>query len=208
MIQHFYHLYADGDWEQPLEEHVRALRTVTVPLNITVGVVGQTAAVGRASEALLRLMPQGYRAVDVSGNTGWEQDTLRLIRQALPSMDPTDTVLYAHTKGAANPSGTNTAWRQCMTRKLVRGWRSAQQALRQGADTVGCHWLTPEKNPKVVEIPYYGGNFWWATPEHLKRLPDPSDETRYHAEAWLGTVVPGVPADFAPGWPGAGCVNH
>lgn len=207
MIRHFYHLYADGAWGQPLAEHVAAWRTVTAPKQLTIGIVGSVHNVGLAGDTLPDLLDD-YDAVDVSGGCGWEQDTLRLIVQALPNMYGGDLVLYAHTKGAANPSVTNTAWRGCMTRNLVRGWRSATQAVGNGADTVGCHWLTPQKHPRSVRVPYYGGNFWWATPEHLKRLPEPSDESRYHGEAWLGTVPPNNPADFAPGWPGAGCVNH
>lgn len=200
MIRHFYHLYADGDWRPALLEHLLAMETITDPVDAVVGVVGSKT---NRKEAI-RCLPDSWWYEE--HEDGYEQRTLELIRQA--DIKPDDLVLYAHTKGAGNPSLLNTGWRRCMTKNLIRGWRTAVGHIFDGADTVGVHWLTPEQYPKQVQIPYYGGNFWWATGDHILQLPPPSYESRYHAEAWLGTVSPDNPVDLQPGWPGEGCAYH
>lgn len=199
MIEHYYHLYADGDWRPALSEHQEALRGL--PLGrVVVGVVGAP----EARREALSVLPDWWDIVEA--DEGWEQVTLDALFKDLPRIK--GPVLYAHSKGAANASDVNTAWRRCMTRSVVWHWPRALRALGRGHDTVGVHWLTPEEHPQAVQIPYYGGNFWWATADHLWRLPPPSHATRYHAEAWLGTVRPHNPLDLMPGWPGLGCAVH
>lgn len=204
MIHHFYHVYADGGWQQPVEEHVAALEVLDLDMRLTVGVVGRPA---NRVKVMQRMW--GVQGLDwVHGwDAGYEQRTLGLAFDTEFADD--DLILYAHSKGAGHPlPGVSDPWRRCMTRHLITEGRSALEAFKHGADTVGCHWLTPAEHPDLVTIPYYGGNFWWATGAHIKRLPPPSDATRYHAEAWLGTVPPHRAVDLQPGWPGAGCAEH
>lgn len=199
-IQHFYHVYADGNWQQAFEEHREALSHIRLPMDVTVGIVGSIENRAR----VLGKMPSNWWPVHTV--QGHEQHTLRLIHQNAHLL--TGPVLYAHSKGSANPTEWSDAWRRCMTHHLITEADVALDRLAGGADTVGVHWLTPEEHPDHVQIPYYGGNFWWAMPKHLVRLPEPSNETRYHAEAWLGTVRPENPVDLQPGWPGAACLHH
>lgn len=203
MIHHFYHIYADGNWRAALEEHQRALSSLMEhnDVEVTVGIVGSQPN---------RQVVQNYLSRDwwkAEFDDGWEQQTLDLIF-AHGGIEADDLVLYAHSKGAANPSDVNTVWRRCMTQKLIIDWRTPLAELAAGHDTVGVHWLTPEEHPDTVQVPYYGGNFWWASAAHIRRLSAPTYETRYHAEAWLGSVRPDRPKDLQPGWPGAGCKDH
>lgn len=210
MNHHYHHLYVDGDWREGFDELVDALNVLheTVSLHrITACLVGSYENRRAAEPIVLKdLDPDRTAHFD----TGYEQRTLGIIRADLRSGQlNTGNVLYTHSKGAGQPiDGVSAPWRRCMTRRLVEEGEHCIELLEAGHDTVGCHWLTPEEHPKTVTIPYYGGNFWWATAAHLQRLPDPRLDTRYHAESWLGTVRPLNPADLVPGWPGAGCRAH
>lgn len=206
-LHHYYHIYADGDWRLPLKEHIIALKRSHLLHdieNVTVGVVGNIADRGR----VIANVPEFWRVEQAK--EGYEQFTLDVMYADLCAgrIAPHDWVLYAHSKGAAYPTEVADDWRRCMTKHLITESSECRVHLLHGADTVGVHWLTPEEYPEQVQIPYYGGNFWWATGEHLLRLPAPSHETRYHAEAWLGTVPPAHPVDLQPGWPGGACSDH
>lgn len=200
MIHHYYHLYADGDWQVPLKEHIEAIEKITDPIQVRVGIVGSPENMDAAASALPR---EGWDLCAIA-NQGWEQVTLNALFRELPEID--GPVLYAHTKGAANPSKVNDAWRRCMTHHNIIGWSRAVRYLDYN-DLVGCHWLTPQQYPEAVQIPFFGGNFWWATPEYLRTLPEPSMETRHHAEAWVGTGDPHI-AELVQGWPGLHCTSH
>lgn len=203
MIHHYYHVFADGFWRRPVLEHVAALDKITADMAVTVGTVG---SMENRLQVIDTIQAEEYHG----GPEGYEQFTLDFLYRDLHNgvIADDDVVLYAHSKGAAYSTDVSDVWRRCMTRHLINGWRAALLALKGGADCVGCHWLTPEQYPDSVQSPYYGGNFWWATAAHLRSLPAPSHETRFHAETWLGTVRPEQPVDFASGWPGAGCRDH
>lgn len=193
-IRHYYHVYADGQWEDAATEHLEALATIDVPMHVTVGVVGSPA--NRAT------VDAAFYGVDVAqwveADTGWEQVTLAALQSELTSSHNT-AVLYAHTKGASDGSQINVEWRRSMTRHVVAGWRDCLQHLAS-VDAVGCHWLTSQKWPQHVTTPFFGGNFWWATPDYLRTLPPLAYTSRWHAEQWIGLANPTV-HDLLPGWP-------
>jgi hypothetical protein len=87
-----------------------------------------------------------------------------------------------------------------MAARVVGVWPICVQLL--GAyEAVGSHWLTAEEFPESVQIPFFGGNFWWARSSVLVRAGMPDMATRWHAEAWLGMGNPSPIYDFHPGWP-------
>lgn len=203
MIHHFYHLYADGQWRIPLEGHAEAISKITEPIKVEVGVVAESQE--NRLEVIEEILRLDWDVVSTS-SSGWEQETLEMIWAN--SMEIDGPVLYAHTKGAANPTPVNHAWRGCMTRNTIGMWEDALDALEGDTyDVVGSHWLTPERYPEQVQVPYFGGNFWWANPTYLRTLPLPSNKNRYEAEAWLGQNRPRA-WDLRPGWPGLGCRSH
>jgi len=68
--------------------------------------------------------------------------------------------LYLHSKGISHRNIASTHdWRKCMQYFLVGKWETCLAYLKSH-DVVATksHWL---------------GNFWWATSDHLRRLPDP-----------------------------------
>lgn len=205
-VQHYYHIYADGAWSEPVREHAEALGKAGFDGAITIGIVGSPGDRIRVRElTLMRFADAGVPApvAWIEADTGYEQITLSALRdEAIHSSDD-HPVLYAHTKGARDNSQWNGYWRQSMTNHVVGGWRRCVKLLAK-YDTVGCHWLTPEEyhNPPdyIVDTPFYGGNFWWARSSYLRKLPHPSTETRYRAEEWIGLAHPRA-YDLLPGWP-------
>jgi len=192
---HFYHLYADGDWGRPLAEHLNALDRIGVPYRVTCGVVGSPK---NRAEAIKHL-PDGWEVVEFPD--GFEDRTLSLIPDRLTDIP----VLYAHTKGAGFPLECSDAWRACLTRHVIGHWRENLMSL-ETHDLVGAHWLTPEEWFDV-ESPFFGGNYWWATADHLRKLGPVDTSTRFGAERWIGTV-PARALSLIDGWPGPECMRH
>lgn len=193
---HMYHLYADGDWGRAVAEHLNALDRITVPYRVVCGVVGSPE--NRADA--IKVLPSSWEIVEF--DDGYEDRTLSLIPDRLTDLP----VLYAHTKGAGFPTAHSDAWRACMTRQVVGKWRSNLHALTQGYDVVGAHWLTPDEW-EDVESPFFGGNYWWASAEHLRKLGPVGTESRFQSERWIGTV-PVRPLNLVAGWPGFFCHEH
>lgn len=203
-LRHFYHLGSDGRWKMAAREHIAAIRAAGLPGEVTVGITGPETPAMLAEDWLAQQWPEA----DVSrGGSGSEPYTLRLAR-SWAREHPDGVVLYAHTKGAHNPSVVQEAWRQSMTLDVVTGWRACVAALRDH-DVAGPHWLTPQQYPNMLiateanggsTTPYFGGNFWWATAKYLASLPPPGILTRWAAERWIGLNRPRA-ADMHPGWP-------
>lgn len=192
MIRHYYHVFADGHWQEPVREHVAAILASGLHAEMTIGVVGSPDNRKAARQAF------GVLPVEriVEADSGWEQLTL----DALHADDRDGPVLYAHSKGSSDPSPINIAWRRSMTRRVVSGWRDCLARLDE-ADAVGCHWLTKREWPTMdITTPFFGGNFWWARSDYLRTLPAPSHVSRWKAEEWLGVNEPRV-FDLLPGWP-------
>ncbi len=196
VIRHYYHAYADGNWREPVVEHLSALRSIDEPMAVTVGLVGSADNRSQVKEEFARY----DLAVDrwVEADTGWEQVTLDVLREDV-LVGHNSPVLYAHTKSAHDSSYINRAWRMSMSMHVVYGWKHCMTNL-DSVDAVGCHWLTPEKWPTLVTSPFFGGNFWWAIPEYLRTLPSLATNSRWDAESWIGLSDPKV-LDLLPGWP-------
>lgn len=204
---HYYHIYADGPhWPEAVEDHLKVLDTVDVPYQLVVGVTGNERNCDQVIESIEHLS-----GVIFKFNSGWEHNTLELIIGHLETGFISGPVLYTHSKGSANKSEINTVWRQCMESHVVGKWKQALEELEQGASTVGVHWLEKEHWPGMnIKSPFYGGNYWWASVDHLRLLPPLNYESRWGAEEWIGLVDPENPVDLiSPNiWPGNGCPTH
>ena len=187
-LTHFYHLYQAGNWVEAVTEHTKALVDSGLAdelSEVRIGLVG-TDALAPATVFL----DHGIQPVFVAcAPFQWEQLTINKIREHVIRSD--DYVLYAHTKGSANESELNTAWRRSMTYYMVMCWREAVEHLSD-VETVGCHW--------IEEGNHWGGNFWWARSQYLRTLPKPSDLSRFFAESWMSANPPSR-VDMNPGWP-------
>lgn len=196
-FHHFYHLWADGDWGRPVAEHLNALDGIGVPHRVTCGVVGTPE---NRAEAIA-VLPDWWEIVEF--DSGFEDLTLKLILPRLSDIP----VMFAHTKGAWRNDPWVPAWRACMTRQVVGRWRDNLLAL-ETYDIVGAHWLDPDAWENCTHpFPFFGGGYWWATPDHIRKLPPINTEDRYGVEWWIGTV-PARVCNRVDGWPGHECAGH
>lgn len=207
-VAHFFHLYSAGEWRDPLAEHLAALEVGGYDGPFHVGLVGDPSQRAEALDELRWIRPPD---TVIEADTGWEQVTLHELHAY--AQDHDGAVLYAHTKGAHDPSTVNIAWRRSMSWHLVRNWRACTTVLNpdhglgpggEPYDAVGCHWLTPEEFPGHVDhapLPCFGGNFWTARCGYVRQLLPCADSCRHDAEGWIGTGNPRV-LDLYPGWPG------
>lgn len=202
-IVHWYHVYADGDWEEPLREHLEALRPWKGQFVVCiVGAHDNREAVRQFCTDAQRKPDWGY-----GWDNGNEYLTLRKLHD-WAQHHPDCGVLYAHTKGAYSNTPINRAWRRSLTHQLVANAASCARLL-ETHDLVGAHYLTKYDRPFDVLAPYFAGNFWWAQSNYLARLARPSDVNRYAAEWWVASgrnptpdvvdVYPGFPADIVFG---------
>lgn len=179
MIHHFYHIYADGQWRQPVEEHVRALKQSEFPGKLYIGLVGSS--VNR--DAVKAFLPDAV--VIAEAEYGWEQVT------QIPMWEFSQLneglILYAHTKGAYSPIDVNVRWRRSMTYWNVLQWRDAVEKLKtHGA--YGCHWIQP-----LISMPehklgnwMFAGTFFWTHCELMRTWPKPALTHRHEAEGFIG----------------------
>lgn len=193
LIHHFYHIYADGQWREPVEEHFSTAdkyHLLGALSSLQIGLVGSLA--NRAS--VIACLDQAGLIYDIvdEQDAGWEQITQNKLHDFAQNHE--GRVLYAHTKGAANKSILNDSWRRSMCFYNVVNWRKSSSLLSQH-DAVGCHWLSDWDNF------FFGGNYWWANLSYIRQLPKPSDESRFHAEVWIGQAKEVSVCDTNPGWP-------
>lgn len=138
--------------------------------------------------------------------TTTEIPTLEALRAWLPGHEDW-RVLYHHTKAVTHPGqDLYRDWRRRCEIATVWKWREDMAAMDGGVDSCGAHWLTPEQYPGlVIQYPFWGGTFYWATAKYLMTLPPlppPIWQNRYEAERWIGKspIRPRV-LDHFPGWP-------
>lgn len=191
-LYHFYHVYAEGDWEEAANEHYTAIKEHGLGSRlegIYLGIVGTD-----ANREAVKKLTKSYDLdcqthVRAEAPHAWEQLTLEALRRHCAVND--GNVLYAHTKSAANHTPINIGWRSSMCYYNVVKWEEAIQHL-ETADTVGCHW---------VNDAIWGGNYWWATARYIRRLPPLKHQNRYQAEEWIGSIANPLIYDMNPGWP-------
>lgn len=189
-ISHFYHIYADGQWYEPVSEHINAIQKYGLSENLTnffVGFVGSKENISNVKDFLSNKIK--YSIVDEQPE-GWEQVTMEHLRNYIQEND--GYTFYAHTKGAHDPSQINIEWRKSMTFYNIVNWRFALAKLKF-ADTVGCHWCNNA---------FWGGTYWWAKNEYLRQLPPLKYDNRWRAEEWIGSYPMITIYDLNPGWPG------
>jgi len=199
-IHHFYHVYADGAWEEAVTEHIGALRESGLELapgfTFQVGMVGNQKNVNRVREYLDRSSVEWRLAA--CAREGWEQLTLAALAEESHHVD--GLICYGHTKGAHNPSRFNTDWRRRMTFYNLIRWKDAVRSL-ETHDAYGCHWMELQGNW------LFGGNFWWTHIHHLRLLEPPRLENRWRAEDWVGQLRNHIENfkvhDPAPPFPGS-----
>lgn len=125
--------------------------------------------------------------------------TVLMIEEFVKS-HPDWLVFYHHSKSATHKPETDYAqfasrWRRCLERTCVHRWRECVNALQQGYEAAGAHWLTGQADGTQH---MFAGTFWWSTSNFLRTLPSimlrerikmdgiDSLSSRYEAEVWIG----------------------
>jgi cephalosporin hydroxylase len=183
-----YHVAAMGDWQAVVREQLGALAdagfgaTPADPVRVTF--------VGRGLDWLqTAARDAGVHAVIVRADENVNHyETFAIIEvERLAKADRTDRpILYLHTKGVSAAGDLHKRrWRVLMEEFVVRGWRECVAALAGGHDVAGVgFWGNGE--------PHFSGNFWIASPDWLRGLPDfvtyhhAKGLHRYTCELWIG----------------------
>jgi hypothetical protein len=184
-LTHFYHVFADGDWETPAREHFDAVESSGLMNqlgSIFLGVVGSPENRVKVASALPGV-------VVVEADEGWEQVTLQKLHHY--SHDHEAKVFYAHTKGAYQVDEYHMLWRRAMTYDTVTRWRECVDALDH-VGAAGSYWLKSVMPEHSEHKHFFGGNFWWARTNYLRALPPVGVEHRWQAEGWIGLAGPSV----------------
>jgi hypothetical protein len=98
-------------------------------------------------------------------------------------------ILYFHTKGITCPGeGYKRTWRRLMEYHVLEQWRGRVGELILN-DACGFNWWSSGKR-------HFSGNFWIASPDYIRRLPEYSiyhnaeGRSRFACEMWIGSVWP------------------
>lgn len=128
-----------------------------------------------------------------------ELRTMLLIEERVKKLDEQAYILYTHSKGASHDAASDYGkfagrWRRCMMRTCVTRWRECVNALDQGYEAAGAHWLTGQADGTQH---YFAGTSYWTTGKFMKTVPSillrerikisgiDSPESRYEAEVAL-----------------------
>ena len=182
-LSHFYHVYADGDWQTPATEHIEALfmsGLLDELDNLFLGIVGSK----ENRDRVRRELP-GVPVAEAE--TGWEQVTLKAVHDF--SQTDQGAIFYAHTKGAWSQSELAKQWRVSMTHDTVTRWQECVEALHTH-QTAGPYWLESNEPEHKHHEHFFAGNFWWARSDYVRTLDPVETDTRYQAEGWIGLKDP------------------
>ena len=213
-LHHFYHVYADGDCETPIREHIRALKESGLYDNLTTFAIGFVGSPQKRDEAKHCIGTLGVKfTIAAEADHGWEQTTQIPMWEFSKANE--GLMLYAHTKGASDRSEVNERWRRSMIYWNVIRWAEAVEILKDYAEGYGCHWKQP-----MLSMPEHTpgnfmwcGTFFWLRCEVMARFPKPAMTHRHEAEGFPGygwhekpyTVYDPTPyfpnsGPFADGW--------
>lgn len=182
----FYHIFAAGAWEKPVQEFIKAYREWGLMENAHVLRIGLVGPEHKQTEVIQYFVKERIDFEIVArAETGWEQVTQLKLHELATKRE--GYVLYAHTKGASRQDGVNELWRRSMYYYNLSKWRVAVEKLDSGFDAVGQHWMFPTKHhPEHRGSPFFGGTVWWTTLTHIREIGAPPMHQRHDAEGWIG----------------------
>lgn len=126
----------------------------------------------------------------VGKSSEYERPTLLHMRK-YSEIDPEDTkYYYLHTKGIRHFGNLAESyvidWINLMLYWNIEQWKLAVKQL-DSSDTYGCNCHRKGHDQSTTDT-HYSGNFWWATVQHIRRLPSVIG-TRYNdPEFWICSV--------------------
>ena len=174
----FWHIGALGDWSRIAAEQYAKLEASGLYAASEKIVVGFIGGAGRAHELTIPIAGDAKFDVFTTSDVGdYEFPTLaRAWREAQQRAEPF-LCYYLHTKGASQEEPprqrTTEAWRRYMEHFTVENWQDCA-AILGSYDTCGVELQSGDS--------HYSGNFWWATSDYLRRLPDGDQYWRQNAD--------------------------
>jgi predicted protein tyrosine phosphatase len=180
-----YHVAAMGNWQEVVREQLLLLReSGLVEVRLT--------HVGHGLEWVLTEADQlgiSVTMVRTDPNLSHYETFAMLEIERLAKSEWTHRpILYLHTKGVSNPNDQGKKWwRRVMQEHVVRRWRDQITHLFEGFDAIGVNWIRTGEQ-------HFSGNFWLASPEWIRRLPDfvgyhhAKGLVRYSCEMWIGSA--------------------
>lgn len=191
-IYHFYHIYADGRWQEPVTEHLDALLRFGLYDNLisfNVGIVGNIENRNAVKNFLSSYNLQKLIYCNET-DSGWEQETQDSLHDH--SQNNEGLILYTHTKTAVNYNDLHVRWRKSMEYYNVVRWADCVNFLNNGHSGVGCYYTPiPSKLDDSMDG-YYAGTFWWSHCKYVRLFPRVARGNRYDAEGWIGFLKPSV----------------
>jgi hypothetical protein len=112
-------------------------------------------------------------------------------------VQPTDKILYMHTKGVNKNTPQTHAWRKYMAHFCIDKYSTCLESLKT-YDTCGVdltinkdsmRHVTKNKKLQYSKLKFFAGNFWWANGSYLHSLPrldELNQKYRWGAERWIG----------------------
>jgi len=128
-----------------------------------------------------------------------ENVTYRKLFNFASSVPEESLICYIHTKGITRTIQHYSLdmesikryyyWRQYLNWGVISNWRKCVEKIEiEKFDVSGINFTV---NPS----PHYSGNFWWATTDHIKKLPNPATIGWWHdlqqksTDHWLRNVA-------------------
>lgn len=192
-LYNFYHLWVDGNWKAPLNDHIDYLESSLLYGNIEkvyVGLVGSQTNRIMAKEYIRLNAGKKYEII-AEADTGFEQVTQDAMVDFAKDHD--GYVFYNHSKGSFNDVEFEHAWRKELYSVLVGNWRKAVRKLADHS-MVGTYYLMPKHtameyrlkndnddikysrflmNEVWEEKGHFSSNFWWTHLKYIRALGYP-----------------------------------
>ena len=128
-----------------------------------------------------------------------ENYTMRKIYDHAKSSSSPELICYIHQKGITRTIKYNSLdmesikryyyWRQYLNWGVIKNWKRCVETIeKEGIDVAGINF-------NFKPSPHYSGNFWWASTDHIKALPDPRTLEWFHdlqknsTDHWLKNVA-------------------
>jgi hypothetical protein len=200
-INHFYHIWADANWQDPLTDHLIALHDNGLydQLNVfNIGIVGSLFNINQVKQYLQEHGGDKVSIV-VEVENGVEQDTIDFMIDS----DAAGYALYSSTNDIFQDNEYEHNFRKELNKVLIKDWEKCRILLNDYS-IVGAYYLVPElkvsevrlknmvadelKNDDVkitrftshVELydaGYFSSNFFWTHLKYLKALGKPERGT-------------------------------
>lgn len=190
----FYHLACMGNWQEVFLEQIICLHDNGFnKINLTI--LGSPQEVAFIEFACQKLGVDYKILFNEAVLTHFEKPALLAIEQYAKNQD--GYILYLHSKGVSEPLDKNKVkWRRLMMQHLIVQWEQCVLQL-SNFDVIGVNW---RRKPHNLPIPHFSGNFWYASTDYIRNLPDFQEyfnSPRYHfphlkyserfgCEFWIG----------------------